>query len=111
MNRRTFLKSVGLAVCGVGSLFFKPANLFGVKVIANCRNWLRQQHRIEPVEIDGEKYFFISVHPRQMYQLKVITAKGEYKHQRHVERYDRWAKSQGKPPHLEVEGELGTWSM
>lgn len=116
MNRRTFLKKVGLVV--VGSLGVIPAQEVWAQEV-----WSRTIFKgmfkgndmpivtnddLAPVEIDGEKYFVVIMHPQQKYDLDVMIARDKYKHEQWLKRYDRWAQSQGRPPYQEIEGEVGT---
>ena len=49
------------------------------------------------------KDFFMVIHPRTHYILKVLSARFEYKHQQWIKRWEKWS---GKK-YVEVEGELG----
>lgn len=123
MNRRDFLKKAGLVVCGVSSLgvlgeptvtgyitrgpvspsLFPPNGLYWAKKAHD----FAQTKGIEPITMNGQKYYVMFMHPKQKYNLDVIIARDKYKHERWVERYNGWAQSQGKPPYVEVEGEAG----
>lgn len=118
MKRRDFLKTVGLFVFGATSLevcsenVFSAevtSNLFGTKVINYARKQagLISKHGLNPSAINGEKYYIMLMHPKQKYALDVIGARTKYKHERWLKRYNKWAKTQGKPPFQMVEGELG----
>ena len=105
MNRRTFLKSVGLAACGLGSLgsLSSSSGLFGKLVVESTRDYFRNQAtRLKTVTIDGKEHYLMFMHPRQKYALDVIVARDKYKHERWIPRYNKWAQSQGKPPYIEV---------
>jgi len=61
---------------------------------------------VEHLIVDGKKYYVMFTHPHL--GLKVLGTRWKYKNARHIERYNRWAKSQRKPPYAESIGELGT---
>jgi hypothetical protein len=52
-------------------------------------------------------YYYLFVHPRQFYALKVATARNEYKHKRWLIRHNRWLEKQGRPPICYSKGEVG----
>lgn len=100
MKRRAFLKNVGLFVCGVTSLGVCSENvfstkvtgdLFGTKVISNILKQSMLLHRdvIEPVEVDGIKYYITIINPKLKYALEVLSARVKYKHERWAERYNK----------------------
>ena len=121
MKRRDFLKKVGLVACGLQSMgviaeipkttsIYASGNVMTVKKVNEyCLKCLSLKPRIEPVEMNGEKYFCILMHPRQKYDLDVLIAREKYKHERWVERYNRWAQTQGKPSYQKAEGEFVSW--
>jgi len=43
-------------------------------------------------------------------ELKYISPKAEYKHLRHIERYDRWAAKIGRSAHIESKSEVGSFA-
>lgn len=83
--------------------------LFSKDVIEKGTEYLRQTPKLSPVEIDGEKYYLAYMHPIQHYKLKVMLAREKYKHERWLERYNRWLASRGEPPDVETEPEVGTF--
>lgn len=129
MKRRDFLKKAGIVIGGSLGLLSKPsiatepkqewaeysvdtaipedADLFGEKVIKSCKNWLNTNNSCKPIEVDGKMYYVVMMRPKLKYELEVSVARDKYKHERWVERYNRWAETQGKPPYIEVEGEVG----
>lgn len=118
VDRRTFLKAVGLAVVAPMAVVQAVSSLeavgtkgclSGEKVNEYCIKWFQGQPRLDPLTIDGEKFYFMFMHPQQHYDFKVICARDKYKHERWVERYNRWAKTQGKSPYVKFEGETGSW--
>lgn len=64
---------------------------------------------VKTIDIDGEKYYVMPIHPYQHYRFKVMIARESYKHARWVERYNRWLASRGEPPYQEIEPEVGTF--
>lgn len=120
MNRRDFLKKSGLVVCGLSSLgavgqtiarknSVGTNTLFGKDVIDGCEKWLRQQQQVEPVIIDGKKYYVMLLHPQQEYTLRVVAARDKYKHEQWVIRYNKWRANRGESPYQEIEGEIGAF--
>ena len=59
------------------------------EVIERCRS----AKRLIPVVIEGQEYYLAIAHPRMYYLLKVAVAKDKYRHERWVERYNRWRRS------------------
>lgn len=70
---------------------------------------VRQKPSLRPIEKDGEKYYLMFLHPDPHYKLKVMMAKAKYKHERWMERYNRWRASRGKPPYKEIVPEVGVF--
>lgn len=116
MNRRTFLKAIGLAIAAPGAVLgavkaapLATSTLFGKKILeANERFWQREKG-FKTITIDGKDYYIMMLHPQQFYALKVATARNEYKHKRWLERHNHWLAKQGKPPIWYGKPELGVW--
>ena len=94
MNRRGFLKSVGLALLALSTLL--AAKQSGGKItgptVSDCKKLCELSHGVlTPVFVDGKKYYIMRLHPIQEYRLEVIEARDNYKHQRWLERYNRWS--------------------
>ena len=51
--------------------------------------------------------FYMAIHPNQFDALMSVAARTEYKHNRWVERYNRWRANKGLSPYREIDGELG----
>ena len=58
------------------------------------------------VTTEGKEYYYMCIHPRTHYLLKVLSARAKYKHRRWIPRWEGWS---GKE-YIEVEGELGVFS-
>lgn len=111
VNRRTFLKSMGLALVAPMAVVEvvqhktsfvmgeKRSSLFGPKVIEAVKGQYQED----------VLFYIMVVNPDQFTALKMMTAKNEYKHAQWVIRYNRWRKKQGKPPYVLCEGEIGSW--
>ena len=99
MDRRKFLKLVGAIGTGTACLAQwgdQGAYKFSVPDIEGLR---------EDSIPRGPKQAFVAVaHPDYAYQVRVMSAKEEYKHADHVR---RWEKRYGQR-HPAVKGELGT---
>ena len=99
MNRRDFLKTCCIAGIGVVTPlgFTAPAvtsSLFGADVIANChRSCIDASPRLRPLMIEGEPYYIMLTHPKQISALKTMIARDKYKHDQWAKRYDRWLAS------------------
>ncbi len=65
---------------------------------------LRKQARLANIIMVGKEYCLLEMHPSQHYALKVMAARWKYKHQRWVERFNKWRASRGESPYQEIEG-------
>ena len=84
-------------------------NLLTADVIRNCRDFFRKPHCLKPIDVNGKKYYILCAHPDPYYKFKVLCARAKYKHERWVERYNRWRASRGEPPYQEIVPEVGVF--
>ena len=111
MNRRTFLKAIGLAIAAPGAVLGAvkatptiPAASGGGLTVAMIQEVVRKRLRDSPAA-----FYYIFIHPQQFYALKVATARDEYKHKRWLPRHNRWLKRQSRPPIHYEKAECGVW--
>ena len=64
---------------------------------------------LEPIVLNGKKYYAMFVYPGTHYLLKVCSARYKWYHSQWVKRFNRWRLSRGELPYQEVEAEIGTY--
>ena len=84
--------------------------LFGPRVIEQNERWLeamRKGHdQLRPVNIDGVNYYVMIAAPNWVRAIKVMATRDEYKHARHVE---RWEHRYGRQHPSKQPGEVGSF--
>lgn len=112
MNRRTFLKLLGVALVAP-AVAIKAVSSYTTKLPATLLSRIKwhlaaaKKRGFRPITIDGKEYYVVMMHPYQAYQLKVISARDKYKHEQWVKRYNRWRTSRGEALYQEIKGEIG----
>lgn len=102
MDRRSFLKAVGIGLMGAAGV---PLVLAAKEPTAEL---VLAQALIKASLKETHAPYYIICHPDQLYRLKTQLARNNYKHIRWVERYNRWRASRGEPPYTPIEPEFGT---
>ncbi len=113
MNRRAFLKAVGLTIAAPGAVLgaVKAVPPVGVDptisgeefTVAMIQEIVRKRLRDSPTT------YYIFIHPKQHSALKVMIARDKYKHERWLIRHNRWLERQRRPPIHCEKPEYGVW--
>lgn len=104
MNRRTFLKTIGLAIAAPGAV------LGAVKAtVSSGFNLKAAMEIVGKIPRISHEYYYLFVYPKQFYALKVATARAKYEHERWLIRHNRWLEKQGKPPIEYKNPQYGSW--
>lgn len=103
MNRRTFLKAVGLSVAlpsvmVVATISFKPVmpqyTLTADMIRDAARSCARGHKR--------DLHYLMFIHPNQATALRTIVAKDKYKFTQHKMRWEKWSGKKYPEPELSI---------